>query len=78
MKEENFASVASISRVWFSYSDEALYTHCLKYSTTANFLSCGTIFFFYAFRVTIKCTRTASQGVLQHITRYACLWLNQI
>ena len=46
MKEENFASVASISRVWFSYSDEALYTHCLKYSTTANFLSCGTIFFF--------------------------------
>ena len=27
--------------------------------------------------MTVKCTRTASQGVLQHITRYACLWLNQ-
>ena len=25
----------------------------------------------------IKRTRTASQGVLQHITQYACLWLNQ-
>ena len=34
MKEENFASVTSIGRVWFVDSDEAvynkaLYTHCL-------------------------------------------------
>ena len=34
MKEENFASAASIERVWFVDSDEAVYskapyTHCL-------------------------------------------------
>ena len=48
-------------------------------STTANFLNRRTILFFsYAFCVTIKRTRTASaQHVLQHITQYACLWLNQ-
>ena len=47
-------------------------------STTANFLNCRTILFFsYAFCVTIKRTRTASQQVLQHTTQYACLSLNQ-
>ena len=70
MKEENF--VTRIARVWFLYSDEASYV-----STTVNFLSCRTIFFSYAFRVTIKRTRTASQAVLQHIIQFASLWLNQ-
>ena len=46
-------------------------------STTANFFNCRTIFFSYAFCVTIKRTRTASQHVLQHTTQYAFLWLNQ-
>ena len=37
MKEENFASVTSIERVWFVDSDEAVYskapyTHCLSRS----------------------------------------------
>ena len=70
MKEENF--VTSIARVWFLQSDEASYV-----STTVNFLSCRTNFFSFAFLVTIKRKRTASQGVLEHITQYACLWLNQ-
>ena len=53
MKEENFASVTNIERVWFVNSDEAVYSKA-PYSTTANFLTCSrTIYFFsYAFHVT--------------------------
>ena len=40
MKEENF--VTSIARVWFLYSEEALYTHTLA--------QLRTIFFSYAFQ----------------------------
>ena len=72
MKKENF--VTSIARVWFLYSDEALYTHTLAQLRTFWVVE---QFFSYAFGVTIKRTRTASQGVLQHIIQYACLWLNQ-
>ena len=47
MKEENFASVTNIERVWFVDSDEAVYSKA-PYSTTANFLTCSrTILFFF-------------------------------
>ena len=36
--KENFASVTSIARVWFVYSDAGRYTHCLKRLTCRNIL----------------------------------------
>ena len=36
--KENVASVTSIARVWFVYSDVGRYTHCLKRLTCRNIL----------------------------------------
>ena len=59
----------------FRFRRSSMYSLFKTLAQTANLLNCRKILFFsYAFRVTIKRTRTASQQVLQHTTQN-CLFM---